>query len=55
MSAEDLVEHINEHGMREMGAGSEYVCTKAKDLCVGDKIPLDDMTLVISYLKRDDK
>lgn len=55
MSAEDLVEHINEHGMREMGAGSEYVCTKARDLCVGDKIPLDDMTVVISYLNKDDK
>jgi hypothetical protein len=36
ISAEDLVEHVNEHGMRELGAGSEYVCNKARDLCVGD-------------------
>ena len=39
--------------MREMGAGSEYVCNKARDLCMGDKIPMDDMTIVISFLKKD--
>ena len=54
MSAEDLVENINEHGMKQIGQGSEYVSNKARDLCQGDKIPLDDMTLVISYMKKDD-
>ena len=55
MSAEDLVENINEHGMKQIGQGSEYVSNKARDLCLGDKIPLDDMTLVISYMKKDDQ
>lgn len=55
MGPEDLVEHINEHGLKEMGVGSDYVCTKARDLCVGDQIPLDDITLVVSHLKRDEK
>ena len=55
MSAEDLVENINEHGMKQIGQGSEYVSNKARDLCQGDKIPLDDMTLVISYMKKDDQ
>ena len=55
MAADDLVENISEHGMKEIGIGSEYVASKARDLCVGDQIPLDDLTLVISHLKRDDK
>jgi len=36
MGPEDLVGHINEHGLKEIGQGSEYVCNKAKDLCVSD-------------------
>jgi serine/threonine protein phosphatase PrpC len=36
IAPEDLVEHINEHGLKEIGQGSEYVCNKARDLCVGD-------------------
>ena len=55
MGPEDVIEHVNEHGMKEMGIGSEYVCNKARDLCVADKMPLDDTTLIISYLKRDDR
>jgi hypothetical protein len=53
MGPEDLIGHINEHGLKEIGQGSEYVCNKAKDLCVSDKIPLDDITLVITHLKID--
>jgi hypothetical protein len=41
--------------MRELGTGSEYVCNKARDLCVGDQIPLDDMTIVISHIKKEEK
>ncbi len=55
MGPEDLVEHINEHSEKEIGAGSEYVCNKARDMCVGDQIPLDDLTLVITHMKREDK
>lgn len=55
MPADDLVENINEHGMKEIGPGSEFVAFKARDLCHADKIPLDDLTLVISHLKREDK
>ena len=55
MAPEDLVEYIKEHGFKEIGVGSEYVVTKARDLCHADKIPLDDLTIVISHLKRDDK
>jgi serine/threonine protein phosphatase PrpC len=53
MGPEDLIGHINEHGLKEIGQGSEYVCNKARDLCVSDKIPLDDITLVITHLKID--
>jgi hypothetical protein len=53
MGPEDLIGHINEHGLKEKGQGSEYVCNKARDLCVSDKIPLDDITLVITHLKID--
>ena len=54
VSPEDLIELVNEHGLKEVGQGSEYVCNKARDLCVSDQIPLDDITLVITHLKRDD-
>jgi serine/threonine protein phosphatase PrpC len=53
MGPEDLIGHINEHGLKEIGQGSEYVCNKARDLCVSDNIPLDDITLVITHLKID--
>jgi serine/threonine protein phosphatase PrpC len=53
MGPEDLIGHINEHGLKEIGQGSEYVCNKARDLCLSDKIPLDDITLVITHLKID--
>lgn len=55
MPPEDLVENIKEHGMKDIGAGSEYVAAKARDLCLGNQMPLDDLTIVISHLKRDDK
>lgn len=53
INAEDLVEHINEHGMREMGNGAEFVVNKARELCIADKTAFDDATIVVSYLKRD--
>jgi serine/threonine protein phosphatase PrpC len=54
MSPDDLIEHVNEHGLKEIGQGSEHACNKARDLCVSDKIPLDDITIVISHMKIDD-
>jgi serine/threonine protein phosphatase PrpC len=53
MSPEDLVEQIKDRGMREVGAGSEHVSGKIRDLCTLKKSPLDDMTLIISHLKRE--
>ena len=53
MNAEDLVENIKEHGMKDIGSGSEYLAGKARDLCLGVQIPLDDLTIVISHLKRE--
>ena len=53
MGPEDLMGHINDNGLKEIGQGSEYVCNKARDLCVSDQIPLDDITLVITHLKID--
>ncbi len=55
IAPDDLVENIAEHGLKDIGAGSEYVAEKARDMCFADQIPLDDLTLVISHLKRDDK
>jgi len=38
--------------MKEIGAGSEHVCCKIRDLSLLNKNPLDDMTLIISHLKQ---
>jgi len=39
--------------MKEIGVGSEHVSGKIRDLALLNKSPLDDMTLIISYLKRE--
>ncbi len=54
MSPDDLIEQIKERGRREVGVGSEQICMKIRDLCHAEHIPMDDMTLIISHLKRDD-
>ena len=53
MSPEDLVEQVKDYGMKEIGVGSEHVSGKIRDLALLNKSPLDDMTLIISYLKRE--
>lgn len=37
----------------EIGTSSEIIVNKARDMCSFDKIPMDDMTLVISHLRQD--
>ena len=54
ISPEDLVEEVKEYGMKELGEGSERVSAKIRDLCMLEKTPLDDITLIISHLKRFD-
>ncbi len=53
MSPEDLMDNIKDFGMKEVGAGSEYVVKKIRDLVQVDRQPLDDTTLIISHLKRE--
>jgi hypothetical protein len=54
MSSDDLMEAITENGMKELGTASELVCNKIRDMAYMDKLPLDDMTLIISHLKREE-
>lgn len=50
MGYEDVLEIVNEYGLRDPGMSSEYICSKVKDICMSDNSLLDDMTLIISHL-----
>jgi hypothetical protein len=50
MSNEDVIDIVNEYGLRDPGMSSEYICSKVRDLCYSDNSPLDDMTIVISHI-----
>jgi hypothetical protein len=54
MSSDDLMESITENGMKDLGTASELLCNKIRDMAYMDKLPLDDMTLIISHLKREE-
>ena len=48
---EDVLDIVNEYGLRDPGMSSEYICSKVKDICVSDNSLLDDMTIIISHLQ----
>jgi serine/threonine protein phosphatase PrpC len=54
LTPEEVTEQINGHGMHEMGAGTEYVVNKARDVAHVKKVPIDDTTILVSYLRRDE-
>lgn len=54
ISPEDVIDIINEHGLRRVGEGSEYLVTKIKDLCFSAGRSLDDTTIVISHINKND-
>ena len=53
LTSEEVVENINEHYIREIGTASEFVVNKIRDMTSSNSVTLDDMTLLISYLKRE--
>lgn len=54
LTPEEVVESIQDHGRKYMGAGTEYVVGKAKDRCALSDSRLDDMTIIVSYLSPQD-
>lgn len=47
---DDVVEIINEYGLREPGTSSDFICSKVKDICHSENSQLDDMTVLVSIL-----
>jgi hypothetical protein len=50
MEYEEVIEIINDYGMRDPGTSTEFICSKARDICLSDSAVLDDMTIIVSFL-----
>ena len=50
ISYDDVLELVNEYGIRDPGMSSEFICSKIRDTCISDNTPMDDMTIIVSHL-----
>lgn len=50
MTPEEVVDNLNENRLREMGEASEYLCAKVRDISHSRRVPLDDITVIVSYI-----
>jgi serine/threonine protein phosphatase PrpC len=46
---DEVIEIINDYGMRDPGTSTEFICSKARDICMADNSILDDMTIIVSF------
>ena len=47
---DEVIEIINNYGMRDPGTSTEFICSKVRDICTSDNSILDDQTIIASYL-----
>ena len=47
---DEVVEIINDYGIRDPGTSTEFICSKARDVCYSNSSVLDDMSIIVSFL-----